>query len=412
MSTDPSNRPPAEAESRRRSALPAGLALLGAVAALAWVFWTAGSDRLLDGRGGLSSRLRLFRDVPPGGRFPNDPYAGSGACAECHPGEYALFTGSGHARTFRVAADCRISDELAGVSVPDPEDPRVRWSFWKRDGRFELTRDADGRIERFVVDYALGSGHHATTFVTVQELDPPRALEHRLTHYTSTGLLGITPGQESENAKPGNTAVGCELFTRETVKCFGCHATELSGRSELAVDPATMIPGVTCERCHGPARAHVEAARRGAGGDDLRIPAESGRWEARRQLEFCGRCHRHPNRVPPDQLNPDDPHLARFQPIGLSQSRCFKASGGRFTCLSCHDPHARTTTEPAAYERVCTGCHGTGSPGAGAQAAGVGSACPISPSKECLSCHMPRVDSGQHVLFTDHWIRVRATARH
>ena len=150
--------------------------------------------------------------------------------------------------TFRAASERRLTDELAGVSVADPERPDVRWSYKKRDGRLLIDRDEGGKIEKFVVDYALGSGHHATTFVTVMNLDPPRLLEHRLTHYTDEGILGITPGQAAHEPKPGNKPEGCELNEQDSRKCLNCHATQLSAADPAAFDPTTMIPAVTCER--------------------------------------------------------------------------------------------------------------------------------------------------------------------
>ena len=73
-----------------------------------------------------------------------------------------------------------------------------------------------------------------------------------------------------------------------------------------------------------------------------------------------------------------------------------------------HDPHARAASDMTRYERVCLNCH-QGSPmqasrGRNFAAESRGAICPVSPSTGCLSCHMPRVDSGQHVMFTDHWI--------
>jgi formate-dependent nitrite reductase cytochrome c552 subunit len=45
---------------------------------------------------------------------------------------------------------------------------------------------------------------------------------------------------------------------------------------------------------------------------------------------------------------------------------------------------------------VCLSCH-----------RGAGRAvCPVSAESGCVGCHMPRRDSGQGFLFTDHWIRV------
>jgi hypothetical protein len=392
------------------------LGLLGTFLAVGWVVWNASQNERFDGRGGLSPYLKISRDLPPSGRFPGDPYVGSKVCAECHPGEFAVFTKSAHARTFRPAAERIVTDQLAGVSIADPELPDVRWTFEKKDGQFLIDRQEAGKIEQFVVDYALGSGHHATTFVTVLDLNDPKILEHRLTYYTRERELGKTPGQSVENQYRKKTPWGCELSSRESRKCFRCHATQLSADNESVIDPAMMIPNVACERCHGPARAHVAAARRGAGEAELTMPMGLGRWTAETQLELCGKCHRHPTRVPPEMLSADDPALARFQPIGLSQSKCFTGSNGAFTCVSCHDPHARSTSDRAFYEQVCLNCHRSSQAGPAevseheAPPPAAGSVCPVSPAGACVSCHMSKVDSGQHVLFTDHWIRVRRPA--
>jgi hypothetical protein len=389
------------------------LGLLATFLAVAWVGWNARQNGRFDGRGGLSPYLRISRDLPLSGRFPGDPYIGSKACAECHPGEYALFTKSGHALTFRPAAERRLTDQLAGLSVADPDQSDVSWRYEKKDEQFLIGREEGGKIERMVVDYALGSGHHATTFVTVLDLEQPRILEHRLTYYTRGGAFGKTPGQTSEGPYRRQTPWGCEVTSREGRKCFRCHATQLSTHDDSVIEPAMMIPGVTCERCHGPARAHVSAARPGAGESELIMPMGLGRWTAESQLEFCGRCHRHPSRVPPERLTADDPALARFQPIGISQSRCFQGSRGAFSCVSCHDPHARSISDPVFYEQICMSCHQaadarpTETSDHEPSASATGSICPVSPARGCVSCHMPKVDSGQHVLFTDHWIRVR-----
>jgi hypothetical protein len=181
-----------------------------------------------------------------------------------------------------------------------------------------------------------------------------------------------------------------------------------------------MIPNVSCERCHGPGRAHVAAARRGAPEAELSLPFGPDRWSANTLLTLCGTCHRHPSESEPDQLVPEDSSLARFQPVGIIQSRCFKESGGAFSCVTCHDPHARVSSVRGSYEAVCLSCHGGGGlPAAPARATAGhaektrrdGNSCPVSPRGGCVECHMPRVDAGQNVLYADHWIRVRSFTR-
>ncbi len=292
----------------------------------------------------------------------------------------------------------------------------MHWTYAKQKGEFIVERRAADKIEQFVIDYAFGSGHHATTFVSVLDLDPAEILEHRLTYYNRDDTLGITPGQTGGPGTPGMTPAGVELSDRDSIACFGCHATQLSAHAYVQLDPLKMIPNVTCERCHGPGRAHVEAARRGAGAESLSMPMGLGGWTVQSQLELCGRCHRHPSRALPQELNADDPYLARFQPVGLSQSRCFKESAGRLSCVSCHDPHDRSSSDRTIYERVCLSCHQTPRQGKSEEREHAmfhpfaSSVCPVSPLQGCIACHMPGVDSGQHIMFSDHWIRVHRAA--
>jgi hypothetical protein len=129
------------------------------------------------------------------------------------------------------------------------------------------------------------------------------------------------------------------------------------------------------------------------------MPFGTAKWTAQEQLTLCGQCHRHPSRSTPGVIRADNPALARFQPVGLSQSKCYAHSDGALSCVTCHDPHRQAATVHAVYEAACRNCH---------DASARAQSCSIAPSGGCIDCHMPKVDTGQRVLFTDHWIRVRS----
>jgi len=355
--------------------------------------------------------LTLDRPFPAGGRYPLDPYIGPQVCAECHPGESALHGRSGHARTLRPAGRRALARSLDGTTIADPDHPDVRWSYRYGDGRLHIRRTAGADVEEFVAEYAFGSGHHATTFVNLLDPGIPSILEHRMTYYAHRHALGVTPGQDAEPGSPRQAPAGTTHRSREAWKCFNCHSTQVS-RDGWTIDEATLIPNVSCERCHGPARAHVDAARRGRPAAELELPFSPGRYTAEGLLMMCGTCHRHPSRARPERIRPDDPHLARYQPVGILASRCFRESRGAFSCATCHDPHARASTDRGSYLATCLSCH-SGADGDGSTPdprdppSAAGSPCPVAPRGDCVDCHMPRVDAGQHVLFADHWIRVR-----
>ena len=113
----------------------------------------------------------------------------------------------------------------------------------------------------------------------------------------------ITPGQAVDSRASAVTPHGHELAANEARKCFRCHTTQMSARGGQQNDEATMIPNISCERCHGPGRAHVLKARRGASESELSLPFGPDGWTADTQMKLCGECHRHPVGSPtgPDQ---------------------------------------------------------------------------------------------------------------
>ncbi len=334
------------------------------------------------------------------GRAPAQ-YVGATDCRECHPAEAAAYAHSGHARTLLRVAGSPLVERLDGVTVADPERPGVTWTY-RREGDALTTerREADA-VVRSVLEYAFGSGRHATTFVTLTSRDPlnPALLEHRLTLFAHQPLPGVTPGQSLTGKAAGNSPAGRHHGRSNTLKCFECHTTVTSDRGSDVLDPSAMIPNVTCERCHGPARDHVAAARAGGPEEALRMPLGSGRTTPAAELTFCGQCHRLPNMIAagPASIVPENTTLVRHQPVGLMQSACYTRTGGGLSCSTCHDSHARPSTDAATYEAVCLSCH------EGPKK----TACPVNPQVGCVGCHMPRRDTTRGMMFTDHWIRTQ-----
>ena len=235
-----------------------------------------------------------------GSRTAVDPtyalYVGDRACSECHPGEAALHSRSGHARTLRPAAGFALTRELEGRTTEDPERPGVVWKYMSKGGQLWTERTEKETVEQFLIEYAFGSGRHATTFVTMLDRDPlhPVCLEHRLTVFAHNQSPGVTPGLSLAGQAVGNSETGRVNSSADTLNCFRCHTTLISDKGDDVLDELTMIPNISCERCHGPARSHIEAARRRDARSSLHMPFGPGRWTTNDQLTLCGRCHRLP----------------------------------------------------------------------------------------------------------------------
>src|SRR5579864_7493604 len=342
--------------SRSRTAAYVAIPLVIIAISAALAFWSSSKEPA-----GVS-RTEIVKLAEDGPAFAAR-FVGDRACRECHPGESALNARSGHSRTLRPAARVALLRGLNGRRVPDPERPGVTWSFHVGAETAELEQNEGGKSDRRAIEFAFGSGRHALSFLTTQpesssDLIDPAALEHRISYYTLEDKLDLSPGHESSATPAPGTAIvpeGRTLNPERARHCLSCHATLMSNRGNEHLDPASMLPNIGCERCHGPGREHVADARRED--PDLWMPNGLDELDPDKQLLLCGECHRHRSAISSSLMNPANTAIVRFQPVGLSLSRCYRSGLSGLRCTTCHDPHAPPSTDRAAYERQCLNCH-------------------------------------------------------
>lgn len=320
-------------------------------------------------------------------------------CAGCHPDQHSQFTTSGHSRTLAHTRDLEIAKTLDGESFYDSELKQTyEYRFDAQKGLSVKIREKPG--SEFPLQHALGSGTQGMTFVGISSF--PRqdgslrkaAIEHHVTIYPqSRKRMDITPGHDSREIVRPSSEFGNPLDDNVLHRCFDCHSTTLSVKN---LELEGLVANVTCERCHGPGSLHVAAAESGSKTPGhLRLIPKS--YTAEQQLRACGKCHRFPD--PGTSIRADDATSVRFQPLGLMQSRCYLESRGRLTCTTCHNPHQGTSHDEKGYIAACLKCHEQGK--------AEFSHCKVSPSADCIRCHMPAVRAVRNIAFTDHWIRIR-----
>jgi hypothetical protein len=274
-------------------------------------------------------------------------YVGSAACKQCHPTEYRDQSGSPHAHAL----------------APAPAGSPGQWAF--------------------------GAGVKAITYVGWTPAGG--YVERGRSYYSKTRAFGPTPG----HVDGGDLPYPALAAGASAARCFRCHSTgSLRLGADVSIAPAEN--GVGCEACHGPGAEHIAA-----GGDSAAI-GNPARLNAVELNQFCGTCHRRPPE--PDESTEDRIAVAskfdwsnrwnvRHQPAYLSQSACFRASGGKLSCLTCHDPHSAASVPLEDYDRQCAACHKE----VKHKAAVVGA---------CASCHMPAVAATPEMQFADHWIGI------
>lgn len=137
-------------------------------------------------------------------------------------------------------------------------------------GRYLVSREQSTKgFEpfRMAVDYILGSGDHARSYL---HKTPDNALlELPVSWYARRGgYWEMSPGYD----RPGHQG-----FTREiNARCLFCH-NAYPQKNKLG-------EGIDCERCHGPGDQHVKDAKRASIVNPARLPAD-------RSLDVCLQCH-------------------------------------------------------------------------------------------------------------------------
>lgn len=294
----------------------------------------------------------------------------------------------------------------------------------KNDGYFETALSGwDSHVYRRSerIDLITGSGVRGETYAYWQG----NRLYELPVSYWSDGHQWInSPGYVDGTAdfsRPINPA------------CLECHATYIHA---LSTDPGTnrydrasLIPGISCESCHGPGESHVELeTSRQAGADgapDVGI-LNPAKFSRDRQVDLCAECHNGIQRVglaPAFSFVPGQPLSNYFKPlpstdvahpdvhgnqVGLLQrSKCYRSSK-QMSCSTCHDVH--TAEQPAeSYSAKCLTCHKW-------QKCGMAAKIGHGIVNDCINCHMPIEETNVivsqtagnvlHAKMRNHWIKI------
>lgn len=286
------------------------------------------------------------------------------------------------------------------------------------DSKIEIRHNADGvMIHRltsrgltaeYPVAYAVGAGKVGFSYLISI---PPFLFQSPASYYSQADVWDVTPGYEAERVLD---------FTHPiTEGCVFCHS-----------NTANLVPGtdnqfrqpelspISCERCHGPARAHLQKQVPGS-------IVNPGKLAPAARDSVCEQCHLEGEvRI----LNPGE-HWLDFQPGSalesvfatylvrtapnfgekavsqaeqLSLSRCAQESSGRLWCGTCHDPHSSATNRAEEVRAVCLTCH-----------AALFTTQEHQPAAECVSCHMPRTRPSNiaHAAITNHRLALPSSKR-
>jgi Cytochrome c554 and c-prime len=354
-------------------------------------------------------------------------FAGDATCRACHAAQFDSYQHTAHHLTSQEPSAQTIAGKFTpGSNILTTINPLLTYHMEEKGGSFyqiAVTGEspkASTRRERF--DFVIGSGGKGQTYLYWRG---DALFELPVSYWTELGQWVNSPGYLD----------GVADFDRPIVpRCFECHATYIHALSaspnDFRYEKTGYVLGISCERCHGPGRQHVELFQsqlHGAAQTKIVNPAKLPRDVA---LGVCAQCHGGLGKslvpafsyVPGEPLEkyielqqptPDQPVDVHGNQIALlERSKCFQSSPS-MTCWTCHNEHA--PEKPAAsYVQRCLTCHKV-------ESCGLFTKLGEKIATRCIDCHMPVQDS--HLIVSDdngrqvnarvrnHWIKVYSELR-
>jgi Cytochrome c554 and c-prime len=340
------------------------------------------------------SRADTDKDKQPP---PRRAYAGDAACRSCHEQETKSYSETAHHLTSRTPNAHSILGKFSpGANILRTSNPYLLFEMSaNKDGYFESAVEQPSPSETLThterIDVVIGSGRKGQTYLFWKG---DKLFELPVSYWKELDAWINSPGYPD----------GSPHFDKPVVpRCLECHSGyfEAVPQTLNRFSRASLVLGITCERCHGPGRDHVllHSSKTLLHGTAEAI-VNPGALSRDRQMDVCASCHSGAGKplapalsfVPGKMLDdylyvpyvPDDSVDVHGNQVQLlTSSRCFRNS--TMTCITCHDVH-KPQREAAGFSQHCLTCHKAEDcgrfPMLGARIA-----------SNCVDCHMPLEES-------------------
>lgn len=325
-------------------------------------------------------------------------YIGSKACMNCHKEIYNSYLQTAHYLTSSIADEHTIKGSFKEGKNVFEYNKFMQVKMQKVHGKFfqsASVNNVEYQTEPF--DIVIGSARKGQTYLYWRG---KQLYQLPVSYYKPLNSWCNSPGYSP----------GIVYFDRVVPgRCIECHGTYAKvGKDEnndVAFDKNSIIYGIDCERCHGPAEKHVEYQTKNPQDKTGRYIINAASLSRLQQLDACALCHSGIRQeVKPvftfqvgDILNEYSLPNYNTDSSGwldvhgnqyglLTSSKCFIT--GNMNCSSCHNVHKEEINEPRLYSERCMTCHQPSH-----------NFCTLTALKQkdlinnCIDCHMPLLPS-------------------
>jgi hypothetical protein len=350
------------------------------------------------------------------GNASSDPrgeaFAGASACANCHTNIYNSFLHTAHMQTSAAAS----AETVKGSFNPHANEyfynEDVKVVMEQRDSAlYQVAYKNDKEIQASRFDVVIGSGRKAQTFLYWYD---EKAYQLPISYFVPANNWVNSPGYPPKQVR----------FDRNVpIGCFECHSSNIQVTSnEVAGDriidnfnKTSIIFGIDCERCHGPAKNHAQFHEKNPNEKASMFISKYASLSRQQKVDMCAVCHSGMQQTlkstfdfkpgdtllnnyftPSAPVRVDELDVHGNQAQLLAASACFIKSKS-LTCNSCHNTHVTERKNMALFSKRCMSCHSPATHNFCTMAPKPG----ITITNNCIDCHMPAKPSRMITLLSN-----------
>ncbi len=330
-----------------------------------------------------------------------EEFIGSAACAQCHQSIYNNYTATTHFTSTAPANRQTIFGNFnKGQNSYTYNDSTTLLMEQRDSGFFQALYQNNSAITAHRFDISFGKKHAQTFLFWKGDQTFELPVSYSLNTKTWVGSPGFS-----------NDAVNFNRFIG--TNCFECHSSNIDSKVTMSAngvdetfDKNSLIFGIDCERCHGPAANHVNYHLANPAVKEAKYISMYKSLNNQQRIDMCAICHSgndkekersifkfRPGQNFADYFSPYTIAHKRFKEFDvhgsqyqlLAASKCSLKSN-TLTCTTCHDPHTNAEANLETYSAKCISCHQTA----------VHETLPATVENanllktNCIDCHMPR----------------------
>lgn len=336
-------------------------------------------------------------------------FSGSDACIPCHEDIYKQHITSAHFLTSTLPSDKTLKGIHQAISDGFKIGKHHSYAIDKKwNGFFQILKNdsLNEIIRQDKIDIVIGSGVKGQSFFSWEN---DKLFQLQTSYFVPSKKWINSPGYKEELAAK---------LRPISVSCLECHATFAQttphkqtkyefNKVKNKFNKKSIIWGVDCERCHGPAAKHVAYQNKFPKDTIGKHIVKQNQLSRQQKMDMCALCHSGSHRkktnkefhfVLGDTLDNfvykdfKSYYKSKYKAAAdvhgnqvelLEASKCFEKTA-TMDCTTCHDAHAKERGNLASFNAKCINCHKGQDISCGLPATST-----AHNTNNCVDCHMP-----------------------